>query len=181
MPIYPIISWVLNPVEHYRCIVLLQMSVKVVNYRDVVAIADNAERAAPQATKNFFDVFGTTGCMLNCQQDRNLGQKFQYSNTRLLSHKAKQAVYAARIKDEKEYCGSRQEWFTASEITVSAGQGCGSCSVIREIIRSSFSQSEHNVFDEYQYSVSLHFELRRRPRGEVKPVEIVHLFQPYGK
>jgi hypothetical protein len=145
------------------------MSVIIANYKDAVLFAENARFAAPKVKKNFFDVFGTSGCILNCEDDR----------TR--SRTEKKGVRLARKKSLADFCrNTRQEWFPASEIIASAAKGCGSCIALRQIIQDSFPGNESGLSDRYEYSIPPQFDLRRRPIVAAGPVESIQLFQPPG-
>jgi hypothetical protein len=114
------------------------MSVTIINTKDAIAIVDNAQRVAPQVTKSFFDVFGTTGCLLNCEDKKTLEQNIQHNKTKY-DKTDRKGVRLARKEFLTRCHESCQEWFTASEITASAAQGCGSCSALRQIIQNLFS------------------------------------------
>jgi hypothetical protein len=158
------------------------MLVAIVSNEDAIAIISNAQSVVPQVTKSFFEVFGTTGCLLNCEGGGTFEQNFQKDkkNQDLHSMSKRKGNWWARKKYTIEYCKSRQEWFSASEITASSAQGCGSCGVLEQIIQNLFSRNEQGLTCEYEFSVSLDFELRRRPLGREGQIEIVQLFQPPG-
>jgi uncharacterized protein YnzC (UPF0291/DUF896 family) len=158
------------------------MSVIIANYKDAIAFAKDAQCAAPQVKKNFFDVFGTSGCLLNCEDERTVNRNFQYNKMKHVIHSKaeRKKVRLARKKYLAEFRKTCQEWFTASEIIASAAQGFGSCSVLRQIIQSSFSGNEQGLSNIYEYSVLQDFDLIRRPISAEGPVETVQLFQPPG-
>jgi hypothetical protein len=158
------------------------MSVIIANYKEAIAFAENARCAAPQVKKNFFDVFGTPGCLLNCEDERTVNQNFQYDKTKHVIHSRteRKKVRLARKKYLAEFHETRQEWFTASEIIASAAQGCGSCSALRQIIQNSFFGNEQGLSNRYEYSVPQNFDLKRRPIDTEGSVETIQLFQPPG-
>jgi hypothetical protein len=129
------------------------MSVRVISPDAAVEAVKNFKRTSAQVRKNFFEVFDTSGCLLNCECER---------------------LHARSRKNTK-----RKEWFTASEIAASVLKGCRSCYVLNLIIQESFLRSEHSVSSTDQYSISRNFELKRLPAGE-KTVEMIQLFQPSG-
>ena len=128
------------------------MSVTIINTKDAIAIAENAQRLTPQVTKtlwkNFFDVFGTTGCLLNCEVKRTLEHKVQDIKGKNDNNDAS-GVGLARKITLLHFRRSCKEWFTASEITKSAAQGCGSCTAIKQIIRNLFSPNKQDLSGEY--------------------------------
>ena len=134
---------------------------------------------AATQVKNFFDVFGTTGCQLNCQE---LGQIHAENKTNDNAHSRAERKRARsnRRTNLKQSLGSRQEWFTAQQIGASIASGCGSCSALSHLFKNSFSGNQQVLSDKYQYSLTLDFELRRRPLTKQDPVEIIQLFQPLG-
>lgn len=148
------------------------MSVTIANRKDATEIIDNAENSASQARKNFFDVFGTTGCLLNCRDADAVKQNF--GATKGYSRAVKREMRASRLEK------SNQKWFVASDISTSATQGCGSCKVLSQILAMVFDGTEQSLSEEYEYSVSHDFELKRRPLGEEKYIEMTQLFQPPG-
>ena len=168
------------------------MSVKIVNDKDAIAIVKKVQVAAasnkaqgtpPQAKKkNFFDVFGTAGCQLNCQDERMLGQIFpdNKTNSGANTTSKKKTARSARRNHFSRYLESWQEWFTAGEITASGAQGCGSCRILNQILQNLFSGNQHGLSDQYQYSLTWTFELRRRPIAQQDSVETIQLFQPPG-
>jgi hypothetical protein len=162
------------------------MSLTLLDCMDAIAIADtNTQRPVPKVTKSFFDVFGTTGCRLNCQLQRTIEQNFQHNKVKHVAHSRTERkwVRAARKEHHNQCSGSHQEWFTASDITASSAQGCGSCSILRQIIQNLFSENEQGLSGRYEYSIPYlgSFEIKRRPLQDSKePVEIIQLFQPPG-
>jgi hypothetical protein len=154
------------------------MSVSIIDREDIIKAAENAQPAPIQTLKNFYDVFGTTGCLLNCEEERTMEQNFRYNETGYHGSK-KRGERIARCKHLKQSRGSRQEWFNASEITQSAKQGCGSCSVLSQIIQNVFSGCKE-LSSAYEYSVHYDFKLRRRLSSLEGEMEVVQLFQPPG-
>ena len=121
----------------------------------------------------------TTGCLLNCEVKRTLEHNVHPHKTKDDKFDGRE-VRLARKKILVHYYESRQQWFTATEITTSAAQGCGSCSTVGEMFRNLFPGNEQGLSGEYEYSISLEFVLGRRPLGKEEPVEIIELFQPLG-
>jgi hypothetical protein len=81
-------------------ILLLRMLVIIANYQDAISFAENARFAGPKIKKNFFDVFGTSGCILNCEEDRKVNRNFQYDKTQhvMRSRTERKGVRFAREK-----------------------------------------------------------------------------------
>jgi len=152
------------------------MTVAITNHKDTVEYVHDSENLAPQARENFFDVFGTTGCLLNCKgsirQDVELDQaKEEQSGAVRREMKASRAEYRKKLSST---------WFVASDIATSAVKGCGSCSVLSQILAMVYDNTRQGQPQVYEYSVSHDFKLKRRPLGEERYVEMVQLFQPPG-
>jgi hypothetical protein len=159
------------------------MSVQIINHEEAIRIADNVQGGAPPTTRSFYDVFGTACCLLSCEDERTLMQTSRLSKTTTEGQSKnyeRRGVRLALTKHLKHLKKSRREWFNASEITESAAQGCGSCSVLTQIIHYSFSGVEKDLSEEFEYSILRDFQLRRRPSGGAGLVETIQLFQPPG-
>ncbi|KAI1456987.1 heterokaryon incompatibility protein-domain-containing protein [Annulohypoxylon moriforme] len=134
------------------------MSVTVLSREDVTKIVGNDRPAKSYTWKNFFDVFSTTGCLLNCG-----GRK----DTKITSRK--------KPKTKADQVAAR--WFSIGEITTSAARGCEACKVLQQIIKTLFSTEDINMPEPYEYSISKVFEIRKRARSKPDSVEIIQLFQ----
>ena len=134
---------------------------------------------ATTQVKNFFDVFGTTGCQLNCQERGQIYAENK-TNNNVHSRAERKRARSNRRTDLTRSLGSYQEWFTADQIGASIASGCGSCRVLSHIFQNSFSGNQQVLSDKYQYSLARNFELRRRPLAQLDPAEIIQLFQPLG-
>jgi len=158
------------------------MSVKVIHPNELQTYLNNAQSEIPRVTKTFFDIFGTSGCLLNCEAERNLEEVFEYNKEKydIKSKRDRKRVRAARIAHVKQHEGTRQEGFTASEITASATSGCGSCNVLKQIIQILLFRDEE-FCDGFEYSVARDFQLSRRSRGAKEPDVTVQLFQYPGR
>jgi hypothetical protein len=155
------------------------MSVRIVDSEDVAALICNPQHIAPQV-KNFFNVFGTAGCLLNCEMERIFEQGFQYNRENHVVHSKaeRRVVRSGRREHRQQYLMSRQEWFTTTTVTKSAAQGCGSCSVLRQMLYALFPEDFQDLSVEYEYSISQWFELKRRPPSAGGSMDIIQLFQP---
>jgi hypothetical protein len=160
-----------------------EMSVKTLDFKEALAIIDDARNTGPTVTKNFFNVFGTTGCLLNCKFERTLDADLYNEKARYAAknRREKKKVTSARKIQISQFRESRQTWSTASAIRTSATQGCASCNIIRLITIAIFFPGVHELPDEYEYSIAQDFEVRYRRIGEEEPVAIIQLFQPPGK
>jgi hypothetical protein len=158
------------------------MSVKFIYRQDIIKLVDNDEQplafTTPAKKKNFYNVFGTTGCLLNCENERIVEQTLRYDKTEHVEYK-RERERVARKQHRAESRISRREWFSARELAQSVEQGCGSCSVLSKIILNIFPVCGE-LSSAYEYSVSHEFELRRRLSSGEGKVEIVQLFQPPG-
>jgi len=158
------------------------MSVQILTPEDAIAIVERCDPAVPFITENFQRVFETTGCLLNCKDEKVL-EEHLHSEKEKYDYKTRQqkkGVIAARKIELNQFRESRQVWFTASEITTSATQGCGSCAVLLAILIKTFFQSEQDLPNDYEYSIAQDFEMRYRRSGTVEPLVIAQLFQPSG-
>ncbi|KAH7310151.1 hypothetical protein BKA65DRAFT_485091 [Rhexocercosporidium sp. MPI-PUGE-AT-0058] len=138
------------------------MLVAIATYKDATEYVHDSENLAPQSRENFFDIFGTTGCVLNCKdsirQDVELDQaKEEQSRAVRRKMKASQAEYCKKLS---------LTWFIASDIATSAIKGCGSCSVLSQILVMVFDNTQQSQPRAYEYSVSHDFKLKRRRLGE---------------
>lgn len=128
----------------------VDMSVETISLETAV----NAVKVltAPSKKKNFQEVFGTAGCLLNCEKDRE--------------------------KKDSKKSATRIERFTVSQITASS-KSCRCCRLIEFILRATFSRSKHDISLTDEYTVTREFELKRYRTGVTDP-EVVQLFQPRG-
>jgi hypothetical protein len=159
------------------------MSVKILDAKDALTIVDDAKHTGPTITKNFFEVFGSDGCLLNCKFERTLDSNLYNEKTKhaAKNRQEKKQFTSARKIQINQFRESRQTWFTASTIRTSAMQGCMSCNMLRMIIIALFFQGVHDLPDKYEYSIAQDFEVRYRCIGEEEPTAIIQLFQPPGK
>jgi hypothetical protein len=156
------------------------MSVKTLSREEVHALVDNAQLAGPPVTRNFFDVFGTTGCLLDCENGTTLREKIVQHKIRNATQSSRREGSAARKQRWADSRGPGRKWFNANEILASATQGCGSCSTLRKIILQVFFPNQQDLPDDCEYFVSRHFEISQREPGAEESVEVFQLFQPPG-
>ncbi len=161
------------------------MSVTIVNQTDTLARINSAQSVASEVKENnFFDVFGTTGCLLNCADGATLEQIFPDNRTNkgASSRTERKRRRAARREHLDQFHKSHQhiEWFTAGQITASATQGCESCRVLSEILQKTFEGNQKGLSDQHEYSREIDFTLRRRSRAQKDGIESIQLFQPRG-
>ncbi|KAH8724267.1 hypothetical protein GQ44DRAFT_284168 [Phaeosphaeriaceae sp. PMI808] len=159
------------------------MSVRVLDLQDAIAYIDKCKHAKESVTKNFQDVFGTAGCLLNCNYERTFeddlrGEKAEYASK--TSQRRKDLSHNRKLQCSK-FRESRQTWFAGSKFVASAAQGCQSCSCLMKIFLGIFFQGAQDLPDSFEYSVSQNFEIRYRLPGNVDAVAIARLFQPQGK
>jgi hypothetical protein len=114
------------------------MMVAIANHKDTVKYVHDSENLALQAKENFFDVFDTIGCLLNCKvsirQDVELDQaKEEQSRAVRREIKASRAEYSKKLSST---------WFVASYIATSAVKGCGSYSVLSRILAMVFGNTQ---------------------------------------
>jgi hypothetical protein len=159
------------------------MSVNILKSNDALKIVENFKSVESSVTKNFFDIFGTTGCLLNCKDERTLDLRLYSDKTRqdAKSRKEKKKIAFEHKLQLSEFRESRQAWFTATIIKTSASRGCGSCQILLKIIIAIFFQDLEDLPEQYEYSVAQDFEVRYREAGEEEPIATVQLFQPPGK
>jgi hypothetical protein len=159
------------------------MSVTILPSDKALTVIDDSKCTGPSVTANFFNVFGTTNCLLNCKDERIL-------DLQLYGEKTKQGAKTRREKKKityehklqlNEFRESRQDWFTATTIKRSASQGCGSCSILQKIIIAIFFHESNCLPDQYEYSIAQDFEIRYRNVGKDETIATVQLFQPPGK
>lgn len=159
------------------------VSISLLEYKDAIAIVEaNAQRSEPKAIRNFFDLFGRTGCHLNCREKSAMAQNFGYNMVKHVTHTntEKKLRKAAQKEQIKQSSCSSHKWFTASNIKASSARGCQSCNILRQIFQSLFSGNEKELSSEYEYSYDK-FEMKRRQiQSSEKIVETVRLFQPLG-
>jgi hypothetical protein len=161
---------------------ILAMSVEVLNHKDVLLFLETSSTAESPVTKNFFDVFGTTACLLNCKNERTLDADLY---TEKAKHAAKTRQEKKKITFERkiqigQFRESRKVWFSVDTIAASAEHGCNSCKLLLKMLIAIFFQNLGSLPKEYEYSIAQDFELRYRCLGEEKPIAIAQLFQPPG-
>jgi hypothetical protein len=160
----------------------LKMSVTIINRKDINKVAEDAQRPTTPIIKSFYEVFGTSGCSLNCQASHNHEQSMQNIATMHpnKSRSGRRERWQARAGYQTELDESQEEWFEASKISASAGQGCGSCGILYQLIKLLFPDNHIFPIIDYEYSISHEFAIRRRPKQEQESVEVIELFQPSG-
>ncbi|KAK3718637.1 hypothetical protein LTR37_004854 [Vermiconidia calcicola] len=155
------------------------MLVEVLSQGEAIAAVENLEPVDPPITKSFFRTFGTNGCLLNCGL---LESHYQHNKADdgSSSQAGKKLAKSMRKQRDQLFYKSIQKWFTATQMTASAAQGCGSCDILYQIFCRSYQQNENVLFDEYEYSVSDTFGLERRRHAVPESAQLVQLFQPRG-
>jgi hypothetical protein len=160
------------------------MSVRILSPKDVIARLDHAQLAGPPVTKNFLHVFSSAGCLLNCEDEKTLTERLpQNQPANLIAQSARmerKKVRSTRREHWAEFREVRKEWFTASEISASVLQGCGSCTILKSILLQLFFPDQDCLPGDYEFSVASNFEIRQRKAGAEESVEVIQLFQPLG-
>lgn len=161
------------------------MAVKIASAKDAIAFVEHAQHAGPPITKNILNVFCTSGCLLNCEDESTLTDSLLPCMPAGIvvqsARMARRQAHVVRNEHWAEFRRLRKEWFAAHEISASALQGCGSCSIIGAIILQLFFPNEHQLPGDREFSVTSNFEIRQRQLGAEVPVECIQLFQPPGK
>lgn len=145
-------------------------------------IPDEAQHTSSD-TKNFFQHFGTTGCVLGCESKRTFEADLELKRSAIpiRTRNDAKAVRRSHRKDHR----SRQSWFTSSELATSKSSGCGSCAVLSQVLAAVFPESVNDPSDLYSFFVDPMWELKcrktSRPESESEPEWTVQLFQHRGK
>lgn len=149
------------------------MSVIVLPHEEALAISDEAQAALPQAqiVMNFFEHFGTTGCMLDCEHKKTQEAEFKYNKASSNREKAR----SARKSHAKEFCRTR--WFTGKDLVSSKRKGCGSCDVLSQILSKVFHQGENMHLETCKFSVAPSWELKAQQIGGNERELSAQLFQ----
>ncbi|KAI1383443.1 uncharacterized protein F4822DRAFT_77973 [Hypoxylon trugodes] len=116
------------------------MSVTLLS-RDEACIIGRGQPADSDFKKNFFDVFGTAGCLLGCEDKKYPKEKSPQIEFR--SKRSSRRDRRMTKDDESEAIRTPTQWFDINEITASAVHGCGSCAVLRQLIEILFSTHAH--------------------------------------
>lgn len=159
--------WSSNSTVLNSRLIHFDMSVKVLTVEAAVEAVENLKGTSPNVDKSFFDVFGTSGCSLNCHLEKRR-KGHQRNNL-------------------------RKVWFSDADLEKSISSGCESCNVLNSIIQESFSRSPHPKASTNRYQITRDFQLQRRViiKGKTKKhknkddrkgnkTEIIQLFQPPG-
>jgi hypothetical protein len=159
------------------------MTVIVLDPKDIPSSSKGLEGTGPPVFRNFFDVFGTTGCQLNCNDERILDADLYEEKTRAAAktRKEKKKITFERKTQINHFRESRKTWFDTTEIKASAEQGCNSCNILLKILVALFFRNINDLPEGYEYSIAQDFEVKYRRHGEEEPIAIVQLFQPPGK
>jgi hypothetical protein len=150
------------------------MAVTILHLQDALAIPDEPLGRVP-IIRNFFEIFGTTGCRLHCESKRQIGAEPESKkDTCSPPHKNGTTRAARRLHDKN--AKTHQSWFTSDELASSMNGGCGSCTVIGHILAYVFPDSARELSDVYEYTIDRRWELKCRKAGE-KVGATVQLFQ----
>lgn len=153
------------------------MSVTALDLPDALAISDETPTHTP-VNKNFFQHFGTTGCLLGCHSTKHvksdLGLKHNTPPT-ITTRK----VRAAQRRYKKEL-DAQDSWFTIAQLVESVDNGCGSCGLINRILACIFPGNATRSPEMYKYAFDCRWELRCKKIGEASQAT-VQLFQPPSK
>jgi hypothetical protein len=149
------------------------MAVTILHLQDALAIPDEPLSRVP-VNRNFFEIFGTTGCRLHCESKRQIGAEPESKKDTRSPHKSGTTRAARRLHDKNSK--THQLWFTSDELASSINSGCGSCTVIGHILAYVFPDSARELPDAYEYTIDRRWELKCRKAGE-KVEATVQLFQ----
>lgn len=157
------------------------MSIKIITNNDAIEIATDIISVGSQFV-NFYEVFGTTGCLLNCEAERAVEQSYQPNvpDQVVGSVALRKAKRKERRSHRYQCSSSTQEWFSGGKLQKSAKQGCGSCGVLKQIFHILFPGTAQEPSNLHEYSVSPDFVLKRRLLRGSDCVEQIQLFQPFG-
>ena len=149
------------------------MAVTILHLQDALAIPDEPLGRVP-VIRNFFEIFGTTGCRLHCESKRQIGAEPESRKDTCSPRKNGTTRAARRLHDKN--AKTHQSWFTSDELASSMNGGCGSCTVIGHILAYVFPDSARELSDVYEYTIDRRWELKCRKAGE-KVGATVQLFQ----
>jgi hypothetical protein len=159
------------------------MSVIVLNPKDIPSSSQGPDVTRLPVFKNFFDVFGTNGCQLNCNDERTLDANLHGEKTRaaVKTRKEKKKITFERKTQISHFRESRKTWFDTTAIKASVEQGCNSCNILLKILVALFFRDTNDLSECYEYSIAQDFEVKYRRLGEEESIAIVQLFQPPSK
>ena len=139
------------------------MSVKKISQQDACEIIARAQSDAIQVKKNYYEIFSSTNCLLNCRESLDLEQNptFVKTNEGVTSREGRRNVRSTRRDCVKHVLQSHKAWFSAVEIEMSVAKGCGACKILREILRELFPGNQDGLSGAYDYSITHRFALKR--------------------
>jgi len=135
----------------------------------------NDRTEAKQA--NFYTLFGTKGCLLYCNDRKNL-QVLQGEGRQLA-----RGVLKTR-KRRKHFSEEENQSFTLNELEASLSSGCQSCKTFMDILQYASLLDHHakNAMENCVFHISLDFRLTRKITiGDRLDIKEVVLFHPQGK
>jgi hypothetical protein len=133
------------------------------------------ESTSGPTNQNFYDIFGTDGCSLNCNNRRAI-QEFRHRRAPASSGEKK--IKASMIRK----AGTKS--FTAEELQASVRSGCRSCEVFSLIFSQIFPEHKDTANDSTvcTYTISNEFTLcQHLETNHVTSVKRVQLFHPHSK
>jgi hypothetical protein len=132
------------------------------------------ESTSGPSSQNFYDIFGTDGCSLDCNNMRAL-QEFRHRPSPLSSGEKKTKASMTR-KDGRS--------FTAQELQASVLNGCRSCELFSLIFSQIFPEYKGTAHDSTMctYTISNESTLYQHlEKNRVTSVQMVQLFHPCSK
>ncbi|ORY03049.1 heterokaryon incompatibility protein-domain-containing protein [Clohesyomyces aquaticus] len=137
---------------------------------------DNAETTL----QNFYDAFGTSGCLLTCDLKR---QYQEYVTTVLPQPGIQNSVRRQKKKETDRTYRELNRNFTLAELLSSIRSGCGSCEVLKELLErvSLIDPDDYRLEANTTLNVSPAFVLERQTlKNDTLEVQQIHLFSPLG-
>lgn len=132
------------------------------------------ESTSGTGSQNFYGIFGTDGCSLDCNDMRAI-QEFRHRQSPLSSGEKKTRASMTRKAGRKS--------FTAHDLQASVLSGCRSCELFSLIFSQIFPEYKGTTHDSTvcTYTISNGFTLCQHLKNGATSVQRVQLFHPCSK
>jgi len=151
------------------------MDISILKLTEAIALCSGSDEAVAY---NFHDLFGTTGCLLSCEQRREVqsGLSTQTGFINSANGRARKAIIQSQQHKIEQY-------FSLAKLRASIDNGCGSCNAFQKLLQIVFfvPSQDPTRNDTALYHISYYFVLRKKVTvNGVTDIQHTRLFRPSG-